>query len=173
MMKYPLNHLLKYGEEPFDIDERVDFSDVAKTHNEIRNISDVFIQGTGRIRNQMIIFDLNIRCDVTLPCAITLDDVVYPLNIQTREYFTFDTLAREEDFEDDVTIIKNQIVELAPVVWQNIVVNIPLRVVSPNAYERVKARGDNFEIVSEHIPTSSERSIDPRFEKLKELLDKK
>ncbi|HEY8436543.1 MAG TPA: DUF177 domain-containing protein [Haloplasmataceae bacterium] len=172
-MRYPLSQLLTYGEEPFDIDERVDFSDVAKTHHEIRKISDVFIQGTGRIRNKMIIFDLNIRCDVTLPCAVTLDDVVYPLDIQTREFFSFDEQAKEEDFEDDVTIVKGQVVELAPVVWQNIVVNIPLRVVSPNAYQRVQAQGDNFELISDELPTSSERKeIDPRFEKLKELLDK-
>ena len=33
-MKYPLNHLLKYGNEPFDIDEVVDF--MLRKHIEIR-----------------------------------------------------------------------------------------------------------------------------------------
>lgn len=172
-MKYPLNQLLNYGNEPFDIDETVDFSAIAKTHHEIRRISDVFIQGTGRVNGRMIIFDLNIRCDVTLPCAITLEDVVYPMDIHTREYFSFDEFAKEEDFEDDVTIIKGQMVELAPVVWQNIVVHIPLRVLSPKAYEKMKREGENYEIVDQTTQASKDSDeIDPRFAKLKQLLDK-
>ena len=72
-----------------------------------------------------------------------------------------------------MTIIKGQVVELAPVVWQNIVVKIPLRVVTPEAYEKIKTQGENFEIVSDDITTSDDRNkIDPRFAKLKELLDK-
>jgi uncharacterized protein len=170
-MKYPINQLLKHGNEPFEVDETVDFSSIAEKHHEIRAISDVIIRGTGRINNKMIIFDLNISCELTLPCAITLEDVNYPIDIQTTEYFTYDDLAKEEDFEDDVTIIKGQFVELAPVVWQNIIVHIPLRVVSKNAYERIETSGKNFELI-EKTDNEEVEHIDPRFAKLKDLLNK-
>lgn len=169
-MKYPLNQILKNGNEPFPIHEVVDFSNIAREHHEIRKISDVVINGTGVVNNKMIIFDLNIKCDLTLPCAITLEDVIYPLDIQTKEFFSFDEYAKEDDFTEDVTIIKGQMVELAPVIWQNIIVNIPLRVISEKAYDRIKTSGENYEI---HFgEKKAEAAIDPRFAKLKDLLNK-
>lgn len=168
-MNYTISQLLKYGNEPFEVNETVDFTKVAEQHHEIRKISKVNITGTGQISNKMIIFNLKITCDVTLPCAVTLVDVVYPLNIDTKEFFSFDEYAKEEDFEEDVTIVKGQKVELAPIVWQNIVVHIPLRVVSKDAYERIEKSGDNFEIIDEK---NKEDQIDPRFAKLKDLLNK-
>jgi uncharacterized protein len=168
-LKYSINQLIKNGSEPFKIDETVDFSNVAELHHEIRKISKVSITGTGQLSGKNVLFDLNIVCELTLPCALTLVDVLYPLNIKTREIFTFDETVKEEDLDDDVTIVKGQTIELAPIIWQNIVLHIPLRVVSENARERMPKSGENWELVDEN---NQENQIDPRFAILKDLLKK-
>ncbi len=168
-MKYYINELVKRGQMPFEINEKVDFSSVASLHHEIRKISPVQILGQGQLMGEDVIFDLNIKCDLVLPCALTLDDVPYHMDINTKEFFTFKENAKEEDYDYDMNIIKAKFIELAPVVWQNIVVNIPIRVLSENAYERVKRQGDNWQIVDEN---NQEKIIDPRFSILKDLLKK-
>lgn len=169
MMKYYLHELIKRGSTPFEIDETVDFSNIASLHHEIRKISPVKITGIGQLTGQDIVFKLNICCDLILPCALTLDDVNYHMDINTTEYFTFKETAKEEDYDYDINIVKGQVIELAPIIWQNIIVNIPLRVVSENAYERMHKHGDNWEIVDSK---NQDDSIDPRFSILKDLLKK-
>jgi len=169
ILKYYIKELIKHGTKPFEIKETVDFSSIASLHHEIRKITSVIITGTGQLSGEDVIFDLNIKCDLVLPCALTLDDVNYHMDIHTKEFFTFKEHAKEEDYEDDVTIVKGQAIEIAPVVWQNIIVNIPLRVISENAYERMQKQGDNWQIVDEN---DQENKIDPRFSVLKDLLKK-
>jgi uncharacterized protein len=54
-----------------------------------------------------------------------------------------------------------------PIIWQNIVVEIPMKVVSPNL-DNTKLKGDGWELLTEEEKMSE---IDPRLEKLKDLLD--
>lgn len=162
-MKWTIAQLLKLRNEPFVIEETIDFSEVAKLNSDIRKISKVTITGQGQQVGQKVIFDLNIQCVVTLSCAITLDDVEYPINIITREIFSFD----ENDHEDeDIIIVKGKTVELAPIIWQSIVLEIPLRVISKGAYDKVKRKGSNWELIEEN---EQEEQLDPRFAVLKDL----
>lgn len=168
-LKYHISNLIKHGSAPFEVNETLDFKSIAAKHNEIRKISPVKISGTGRLSGEDVIFDLTIKCDLILPCALTLDDVNYHMNINTKEFFTFREHAKEEDYDYDMNIVKGQVIELASVVWQNIVVNIPIRVVSEHAYEKMEKQGDDWQIVDEN---NQEDSIDPRFSILKDLLKK-
>src|SRR5690554_1776530 len=146
-MKYYINEIIKNGNSPFEINETCDFSELISTHSDIRKISPVKITGEGRLSGENVIFTLNITCDIILPCALTLDDVNYHMEINTTEYFTFKQYAQEADYDYDINIVKGAYIELASVIWQNILVNVPLRVVSKNAHERIKKKGDNWQIV--------------------------
>ncbi len=168
-MKYNINELMKHGQTPFKVNETVDFSSIASKHHDIRKIYPVKITGTGQLSGEDVVFDLNIKCDVVLPCALTLEDVNYHMDINTKEYFTFKEYAKEEDYDFDMNIVTGHVIELANVVWQNIVVNIPIRVVSENADEKMQKEGKNWEIVDEN---NKKKEIDPRFSKLKDLLKK-
>lgn len=168
-MKYFINELIK-TKSPFKIEETCDFSALIENHPEIRKISPVTITGKGELSGENVVFKLNIKCDLILPCALTLDDVLYPLDINTIEYFTFNKFANESDYDYDINIVKGQVIELAPVIWQNIIVNLPLRVVSEYAYEKLQRKGDNWQIIDEDEMNDD---IDPRFAKLKDLLKNK
>jgi uncharacterized protein len=54
-----------------------------------------------------------------------------------------------------------------PIIWQNIVVEIPMRVISPNL-SNVKLEGDGWKLLTEDEENDE---LDPRLDKLRDLLD--
>ena len=80
---------------------------------------------------------------MTLPCALTLEDVEYPFSVDTVEIFVLDSALYEEG--DDEILVTGTTVELAPVILQNIMLEKPLRVVKEGAYEEMKKQGIEFE----------------------------
>lgn len=105
---------------------------------------------------------LTVSGEMTLPCNITLEDVVYPFIIEITEIID-QTNNKNEDY---IKIINN-ILDIMPIIWQNIVVEIPLRVVSPKA-KNVKLEGNGWKLLNEEEIKSE---LDPRLSKLKDLLD--
>ena len=76
---------------------------------------------------------------MTLPCAVTLQDVEYK----------FDTNIEESigKFEEIYKNNKNSL-EISSILWENIVLEIPIRVVSHGA-EPSNTSGDGWELISE------------------------
>lgn len=105
---------------------------------------------------------LTVSGEMILPCNITLEDVVYPFIIEITEIID-QTNNKNEDY---IRIINN-ILDIMPIIWQNIVVEIPLRVVSPKA-KNVKLEGNGWKLLNEEEIKSE---LDPRLSKLKDLLD--
>ncbi|ERJ13566.1 YceD family protein [Haloplasma contractile] len=166
-MKWTIAQLKKLGRDPFEVNETVNYSDIAKQHHDIRKISDVTITGTGQVMRESVMFNLNIQCELTLGCALTLEDVKYPINIDTQEIFSWDENADDEN--EDIVVVKGLTVEIAPIIWQNIVLNIPIRVVAEGAHERMKRKGSDWQIVDENESLEKQEKIDPRFAVLKNL----
>ena len=170
-MKWQIAKLVKQQTNQVVIDEEVDFSSLVERNSDVRELSNVRISGEGRVKasEKRVIFKLDISGTMTLGCALTLEDVIYPFRIQTTEIFTWNDDAYDET-SDEHLVTGNQI-ELAPIVWQNIFLEIPLKVVSDNAYEKLKAQGIEIESEEEfYASKDAEKSkIDPRFEVLKHL----
>ena len=70
---------------------------------------------------------------------------------------------REKTYEK---IINNSI-DLIPIIWQNIILEVPLKVVSPDI-EVKNINGDGWRFITDEEVV--EKEIDPRLEKLKEFL---
>jgi len=153
------------------IDEEVDFSSLVERNSDVRALSNVRISGEGRVKasEKRVIFRLDISGTMTLGCALTLEDVMYPFEIQTTEIFTWDNDAYDE-MGDEHLVTGNQ-VELASIIWQSIFLEIPLKVVSDNAYEKLKAQGVEIESEEEFYASkdAEKPKVDPRFEVLKNL----
>ena len=130
---------------------------------EIRKISEVSIKGKIRDEGEgAYSIHLTINGEMVLPCAISLNDVLYPFDIKIDEIID----PTEEESEDYLKIINNTI-DIMPIIWQNIVVEIPMRVVSPE-FENVKLEGDGWKLLSEE---EKMKELDPRLQKLRDLLD--
>jgi len=168
-MKWAIAQLIKLGSEVFVIDELIDFNNVLKPSDEIRKLSKVKVTGTGQLQGKKVVFNLHIEGAMTLPCALTLDDVDYPFSVDTTEIFVIDSETYQEG--DDEYLVTGTTIELAPVIWQNIFLQKPLRVVKEGAYEELKKQG--IEIESEEDlkeSTTEAQKVDPRLAALSKLL---
>lgn len=93
--------------------------------------------------------DLYIKGTMILPCSITLKDVIYPFEIKTEVKLTNNT----ENDEEYVKIIQNNI-DIIPIIWQNIVLEIPLKVTSEDISDSIQS-GDGWKLIREDESNST------------------
>lgn len=160
-MKWQIARLLKESTKEIEIDEEVDFSDAVKRNPDIRRMTKVTVMGKGSIftTERKMEFDLMIKGEMTFGCALTLDDVSYPFEATINPVFIWDIDRYDEDSED--YLVKDTI-ELASAVWQEIFIQIPLRVVKDNAHEELASQGVKI-LSEEEMEKETENKVDPRF----------
>lgn len=129
--------------------------------NDIRDISEVKINGNITEEGESYLVDLNIKCDLTLICSVSLKDVKYPIDININEIIS----ENGENLEDFDKIINNSI-DLVPIIWQNILLEVPIKVVSPDVKVE-NIYGDGWKFITNE---EEDKEIDPRLEKLKDFL---
>jgi uncharacterized protein len=80
-------------------------------------------------KEDQFVFDVTVDCTLTMLCAITLEEVAVPLHFETDLIFG-------HDLEDDnLYPIEGNTIDLDPVIFANIVIEMPMRVVSEHAYD--------------------------------------
>lgn len=127
---------------------------------ELLDLKDVQVKGSIK-RNLMDTFDieLNVSGVMVLPCALTLKPVDYPFTIEIKE--DLETLLKEID---NNSFLGNS-VDILPIIWENILMEIPMRVVSPDAKIDNK-HGEGWQVINDEEADI----INPALEKLKDLL---
>ena len=130
-------------------------------NNDIRDISKVKVLGEITDEGESFDVSLNIKCDLTLICSISLKDVKYPVDINIDEIIG----ENGENLEEFDKIINNSI-DLLPIIWQNILLEVPIKVVSPDVKEE-NIYGDGWKFITKE---EENKEIDPRLSKLKDFL---
>jgi len=166
-MKWQIAKLIKEAKKEIQINEEVDFTDVANQNPDIRQISKILVTGKGFFcpTTRTVTFDLTIKGKMTLICALTLDDVIYPFEATLNPVFIWDKEKYDETSED--YLVKDTI-DLAPVIWQEIFILIPLRVVKEGAYEELAKQGIEV-LTAEDLAKEAKNKTDPRFSVLEGL----
>ena len=133
-MKIDLRKL--YALNKLSIDEEVIIPEEYYKNAGVRSLSKVKVNGDVTVNyEENIELHLNISGEFIIPCAITLDDVIVPFNTFIEEEIDQNKL-NDEFFLD-----------LLDVLWENIVLEIPVRVVK----EGVKSEdlhGEGWELVT-------------------------
>lgn len=149
-MKWTLGQLAKMS-KPISVDYELDLTSELSKMPDVKAISMVKISGSGyELGFDEYVFALDIKCDLTMTCAISLEDVIYPLDFHTDEIFK----TSNED-GDDINLVTNEI-NLDEVILSNIIMRIPMKVVKEGA------KYDNDE--------KEEEYINPAFADLKKYL---
>ncbi len=131
-----------------DINEEITIPEEYYTYD-IKSISKVKLNGYLYLNEiDELSINLNVKCDLTLKSSISLNDVDFPININIDEL----------DFDDENKKVTNSI-DLIPIIWQNILIEIPIRVTDSS----------NDENISDKYIKKEE--IDERLSKLKDFLD--
>jgi len=166
-VKYSVSNLLKRKNECIKFDETLDFVDIASTVKDLRKISPVKALGEVSVRGELAYVKMKIAGEMTLICAISNEDVTYPLDTEVEEIFN---LSSKKLHDDEINEPINKTIDLIPFVWQGVVVEIPIKIVKEGV--EASASGEGWNLISEEkyvdLANSEENEIDPR---LKKLLD--
>ena len=161
-MKIDLTKLFYNETDRIDINDSITIPvDYYKDNKDIKDVSKASIVGDISENGENYSVNLNIKCNLTLVCSVSLKDVIYPIDINIEEIIG----ENGNNLEDFDKIINNSI-DLLPIIWQNILVEVPMRVISPDIKEK-NIYGDGWKFITEE---EENKEIDPRLEKLKDFL---
>ena len=158
-MNIDLLRLKNNVDKVIDINEELNFTKEQLENTDLLDIKDV--KATGELTKDSM-DDINLYLKVSgtmyLPCAITLESVEHKFS------FTIDDKLENvlEEVKNDKKI--ENTIDILPIIWENILMEIPMRVVSPNAKPE-KLKGDGWQFVTEQ-----KGNVNPELEKLKDLL---
>jgi len=138
------------------IDLNYSFSSNQLENTNILELNNLKVNGT--ISHELNKFHINITLEgvMVLPCSISLKPTNYPFSIVI-----------DEDFEDSLQEnLKNNLntIDIFPIIWENILMEIPLRVVNEDLSD-VKTEGNGWKFITE-----KEENNNPALESLKDLL---
>jgi len=151
-----LNDLNSKNNFKYEINSEIDIDDETIKNTDIRRISPVKVIGYLLYNGNNYELNVNISGEMILPCARTLNDVSHPFNIDIDEIF--------DENDDFFTKTSQNTLDIFPIIWQNILMDIPLRVLSNDANTLPK-EGDGWHLVSE-----DEKKIDPRLKDLSKFI---
>lgn len=165
-MKWTRAELLNLQENQIHFDEFVEFDkNTFKMNERLRDLHDIHVSGVGYFSSTSNEFEVELEITgiMECPCAITNESVDVPFDTCCHEVFSF-----VETDDVDVHVVKNEIIELIPVIFQLISLEVPLKVVKDGPIDYPK--GNGWQIMSEEDYEKSKGSqIDPRLAKLKDF----
>ncbi len=163
-MKIDITRLKSGVDSEIPIHEIRTFSKEELNGTSLIELNDVDIEGLITKNNmEDYVLDCNVSGSMVLSCAITLKPVVYPffIHIQGNIQELLEELA-ENDKKIENTI------DIFPIIWENILVEIPSRVVSEDA-EGLSLEGNGWKLCTEE----PNEKINPELQKLSDLLNEK
>ncbi len=144
--------------ESIEVNEEFTFEEKDIKHTSMKNLKDVKAKGkVTRLNDSVYNVELQITGIMTLECARSLEEVDYPINIVVNQNYS------EEPLEDEKRVIFQNMLDISSIVWENIVLEVPLRTIKEDA-EYLKS-GEGWSIISE------EEAANTPLSELKSILD--
>ena len=130
---------LNYGKDVMKIIGEVDIpkEDIKKT--ELIDLYGVKVDGYLERQTDDYLISLKISGTMVLPCARTLEPTEHKFNIEMENNI----------IENDEKIKKNKkTIDILPIIWENILMEIPIKIVNPNS-QNIKLKGDGWELITD------------------------
>lgn len=162
-MTIDLTSLIINTTTQINIDQNFEISQELINPTIIRNLNNLHIQAqiTKNYAEEYNIIG-TLKGNMILPDDLTLEDVSIPFDININENFT----ENEENNENNLRIIRNRL-DILPFLWQNIVVEIPLKITSEKS-RNIKLEGNGWRLITDEEPKKSDNMP---FSDLQELID--
>ena len=145
-MEFDIIRLNNNIERFIPINETYSFSSEELSGTDLLKLDDVKVEGE-ILKNSLGNIELNVDVEgvMVLSCALTLKPVDYPFAITISG--EIDELM--ENFEENERNFQNTI-DILPIIWENILMEIPMRVVSEDIKEEdINMSGDGWKFVTE------------------------
>lgn len=145
---FDITKLKNNTESSLEINETLSFDQEKLSTTEIQKLENIKVTGSiARLENDVYHLTANITGNMVLLCARSLEEVNYPLNI-----FIDKNLESEDNFEEKQVIFQNSL-DIFTIVWENIVLEVPLRVVKEDA--EYLQKGDGWSLVDDKEKTNN------------------
>ncbi len=168
-MKWSKTEILRSADKALVLDEEIAFSPATFDGNDrLRKLEKVHVTASGLWDGNQNVLRVHLEVSgvMVVPCAITDEDVLVEFKTEDDPVFSFGKTDDEEAIE-----VKGDTVELMPVVYPLIMMEIPLKVVKPGLKDYPK--GDGWEVLTEEEYLREKQSqIDPRLAKLRDYKPK-
>ena len=152
---------LKSGiDSQVEIDMLYSFDKEMLKKTDIISLDNVSVKGY-ITSNSIDDYDLDVNVDgiMVLPSSLTLEPTDYKFSIKIEG--NIDELLKEIN----ETLKKNQnTIDILPITWENILMEIPIRVVG-DKNQSLQMEGDGWKLITEE-----EKKLNPELQKLKDLL---
>lgn len=136
---------LKNGlDEYIDIDASYSFSESELENTNIMELNNVCVSGSIYKEFDDYEIELEIEGVMILPCSVSLKPVKYPFKIEIVD--NINELLQNFDKKTTNTL------DILPIVWENILMEIPLRIVSSDLSD-VKVEGEGWRLISNEEET--------------------
>ena len=157
-MKIDLTKIIYENSYSMPVKGKIIIPEELLKNTEIRKISPVIVDGYIYSNDEEYELDITISGVMVLGCARTLKDVDYPFDININE------IVGEND--EKLLEINQNTLDIFPIVWQNILMDVPLRVLAPDAEEE-SLEGDGWKLITEE---DEKEKIDPRLKDLSKYI---
>lgn len=152
---------LKSGiDSQVEIDMSYSFDKEMLKKTDIISLDNISVKGY-ITSNSIDDYDLDVNVDgiMVLPSSLTLEPTDYKFSIKIEG--NIDELLKEIN----ETLKKNQnTIDILPIIWENILMEIPIRVVG-DKNQNLRMEGDGWKLITEE-----EKKLNPELQKLKDLL---
>ena len=147
------------SKEKIEFDENLEYTSDDLKNTSIKRLENVNAKGSiSRVSDDVYHLELTIQGNMVLVCARSLEEVNYPINI------FIDKNVSENVIPDEKQIFFQNSLDIFGIVWENIVLEVPIRVTKTDKPNKTK--GDGWELYDEFS-----KKDDPRLECFRTLLD--
>lgn len=176
-MKWSFEKLLGYKREPFTTHKTVDLKDdlIHRYPETILDSTPFEVTAKATPDNGDIIIDADVKGSVTVPSSRSLTPVKLPMDFHISEiYVLTETALNRYDNEEVVLIVGDSgLIDFDKAVADNVIVNIPMQVLSPEEQNgKGMPKGNDWEVISEddfNRQEKEDKNVDPRLAKLKDF----
>jgi uncharacterized protein len=168
-VKWTKTEILRSADKALVMDEDITFlPSTFEGNNRLRRLEKVHVSAEGRWdANQNVVrVHLDIRGDMVVPCAITDEDVLIGFKTDDDVVFSF-----EKTDDEYAILVKGDTIELMPIIYPLIMIEVPLKVVKPGL--EVYPKGEGWEVLTEEAYQRERKSqSDPRLAILRDYKPK-
>jgi uncharacterized protein len=179
-MKWSLLELKKYQETPLMFDETLNLKNqLIKRDEQIIDLTPVKVTGMMSVGKEEYLLHYRVETTITLPSTRSLTPVVLPMNFEVDELFMTPEQFQQKDEmipDEEILIIDSQTISLDDSVADNLLLAIPMQVLTEEEKNSTEMpSGNDWVVLSEEDYANQKEAqaqqVDPRLAKLSELFN--
>ena len=142
---------------PIELDEDIEFPKSFYENTDILDMTDFHVKGEIKYNlSDEVEVNLHVTGNIHLKDAITLDDIIYPIDLKIMENLS----DLEQESEKVIEKSKN-VLDKLEFLWENIVLEVPISLTNNS--------GATFSGEGWELNGNNEDTVDPRLAKLNDL----